>query len=67
MGPAVVKLALGWRPAGAGSETRVVRDVWPREHVAALEAWAATLDRYSTSRGPLMRLIPELAKLVRDA
>lgn len=43
------------------------RPLTPREHVAALEAWAATLDRYSPSRGPLGAALATLARLVRDA
>lgn len=39
----------------------------PRDHVLALEVWAAGLDRYSSSKARLGPVLAELARLVRDA
>ncbi len=65
LGPWIVQRAL----TQALSEPSVGEPVLPAapRALAALEAWAHGLDRYSAVKGPLLRLLPQLAALVRDA
>ena len=63
---ALVSLAAG-QPLGPTIVARALRpDPTHREALAALERWAASL-RGSTSKAPALRLLAELARLVRDA
>lgn len=64
----MVEAALGRElPAAGAALPEPAKRMGVREHVAALVSWADGLDRYTPMKGPLQRLLPQLAALVRDA
>lgn len=65
LGPYIVAAALGAVPAAPAQPVLGAPTI--QATLESLGRWVSGLDRLSVSKGPLLRLMPQLAGLVRDA